>query len=40
MTMFYYNQTHFNWNYSEQPKCDPPLGNDTSGLDNWCMMEP
>lgn len=40
MTMFYYNQTHFDWNYSEQPKCDPPLGNDTSELDNWCMMEP
>ena len=34
MTMFYYNQTHFPWNYTEEPKCGKP-----SGMDNWCMTE-
>ena len=32
--MFYYNQSYFDWNYTEQPKCT-----NTAGLDEWCMTE-
>ena len=32
MTMFYYNQSYFPWNYSEVHGCG-------SLLDNWCMTE-
>ena len=35
LTMFYYNQTHFDWNYTEAAEC----GN-AAGLNyNWCMTE-
>lgn len=32
MTMFYYNQSYFPWNYTEERGCG-------SFLDNWCMTE-
>ena len=35
MTLFYCNQTYFDWNYTEQVEC----GNAGSLNYNWCMTE-